>query len=362
MDKVHVLNTGLYNAMRAAYGSVRLYKSGETARYDEDAGTALDGGGDSYARDVKGGERYVVDCPYCGRNDRLWVSYLAGAFAEGRGRRIRFPRSLVICHGCLFQRDAVRYRDFWSRLETAGYVGDATLVAPGDAEPSDDGGRPEAPDRPPAEILPACVPLTGAGVPGAVGDWLRGRGIDPAALERELGACWSHDPKGRGYGVGRIVFPVWQDRRIVGWQGRCLDRDVGPGEPKYWFPSGSRADLWLYNRDRARWCDPVVLTEGVLDVFKVGPAGVARFGKATHPRQLALLRALWGSRSVVYLPDGNDPQAIDKAREEAVSWRTRGLFEGGVHLAYLPRGRDPGDMTREEIREVIREQTGKVVP
>ena len=111
MDKVHVLNTGLYNAMRAAYGSVRLYKSGETARYDEDAGTALDGGGDSYARDVKGGERYVVDCPYCGRNDRLWVSYLAGAFAEGRGRRIRFPRSLVICHGCLFQRDTVRYRD-----------------------------------------------------------------------------------------------------------------------------------------------------------------------------------------------------------------------------------------------------------
>lgn len=357
-----VLNSGLYKAVQKAFGRTHVYRQGSAATYSVDVSTSLDEAGDAWVKDVKGGERYVVNCPYCGGERKLWLSYLAGAVAEMDSRRIRFPRNLVICYRCLFNKNEDKTREFWKKLRENGYEGDETKLTVMEVAGSDDGGSFETADKAPAELLPVCVPLSGAGVPEAVGVYLRGRGIDPGKLERELGACWSDDPKGYGYGIGRIIFPVWQNHRMVGWQGRCLDKDVSDKEPKYWFPPGSRSDTWLYNMDRARWCDSVVLVEGVLDVFKVGPSGVARFGKMTHPRQLTLLRAIWGTRSLIYLPDTNDPRAIDKAREEALDWQIRGLFSGGVEIVYLPKNRDPGSMEHEEIQKIIKEKTGTDIP
>lgn len=356
-----VLNAALYKALEGAFGRPDVYRQGTTAAYRVDATTSLDAAGDSFGTDVKGGERYVVVCPFCGRK-KLWLSYLSGAVVETDTRRIRFPRNLIICYRCLFNRDTNKVKQFWETIKENGYDGNGTTIEA--ASISTDGGE-DAPPRPlksPAEILPVCIPLTSPDVPTTVGTYLRGRGIDPGKLEKELGACWSDDPKQRGFGVGRIIFPVWQNHRLVGWQGRCLDQDVSPSEPKYWFPPDSPSDMWLYNMDRARWCDPGVLVEGVLDVYKVGPAGIGRFGKVTHTRQLTLLRAIWGTRSLVYLPDTNDDKAIDKAREEVANWKVRELFAGGVDIVYLPKNKDPGAMEHSELQRIIKEVTGKEIP
>lgn len=356
-----VLNGELYKALASAFGRPSIYSKGEPARYQADTGTSLDEAGVCFGTHVKGGERYVVPCPFCGRK-KLWLSYLAGAVMENKGVRVRFSRGLVICYRCLFNKDLTKFQQFWDKLKENGYEGNGVPLEASANVYEGDGAAVIDAVQSAAAVLPGCVPLTGDDTPAAVHEYLRGRGIDPYDLERELSACWSDDPEKKGYGVGRIIFPVWQNHRLVGYQGRALDKDVSDRVPKYWFPHGSQSNNWLYNLDRARWCDPVVLVEGVLDVYKVGAAGVGRFGKVTHPRQLALLRAIWGTRSLVYLPDTNDPLAIAKAREEAMDWQIRGLFAGGVDLVYLPRNRDPGGMSRKELYDIIKQRTGKEIP
>lgn len=357
-----VLNKALYAALDAAFGEPTVYCQEEPAAYSTDALSALDRPtGVVWARGVKGGERYVVTCPFCGRR-KMWFSYLAGVELPGERGILRFGQDLFICYRCLCNEDRQKRRKIWQTLKENGYDGRGGLesgvveLRGRDAEPGAVGVAMDPGD------YPVAVPLTSDDCPRCVGEYLRGRGVDPAGLERALGAAWSEDPTGKGWGVGRIIFPVYQNRVLVGWQGRALDKDVDDRNPKYLNPRSCSTRNWLYNMDNARWHDPVVLVEGVFDVYQAGPAAVARFGKVTHPRQLSLLRGIWGTRSLVYIPDTNDPKATAKARDEIADWTVRELFKGGIHMVVLPRGTDPGGLPHDTICRLVKEQTGLDIP
>lgn len=358
-----VKNPGLYTALKEVCGKVHLSSEGDRAVYRAENQTALDmGKAKPYpVWDVKGGERYIARCPFCGR-EKLWVSYLAGCSLTVQERVIDFSRGLIICYRCRFDEDPIRRQMFWDKLEAAGYRGNHREIKETE-EARIVYGSMEADD---VEVipLPVSVPLSSTQCPATVTQYLLGRGIDPVDLAKCTGCLWSDRPLGLSHpSVGRIIFPVWQNRVMVGWQGRALDNDIkGTSIPKYYFPKGGTKERWLYNIDTARWSSVGVLVEGVFDVYKVGPAGVGQFGKVTGLHQLKTLSDVWGDRAVVIIPDRNDPKAFDIARESVAQWNLRGLFKQGAHLCLLPQGKDPGELEHKFIASLIKQQTGFDIP
>ena len=353
-----MLNRPLYEALRREFGKVTVYSRGEPATYSVKRHTALDRGGRDWATDVKGGEHYEVDCPLCGMH-KLWFSYLAGTVVESKGEPpVWFPEGLMICYYCQGMSNKAARDNVWARLHNKGeffhvekeqaFPKDGSGLFDLGGDPSGDGGNG-------ARVsFPAWVGLSDPALPERVRLYLEGRGVDPAELERECAACWCPDPTGNG--VGRIVFPVYRNGELVGWQGRALPEDCSKTVPKYWT-CGSKAN-WLFNLDRARWFPFGVLVEGVFDCFRVGVQGVCRFGKTTSIAQLRMLASAWGGQSVVVLPDMNDPDALPHAVKETAAWNARGLFKGGAKIVRLPNGSDPGSLSHGEIAALVREQTG----
>lgn len=353
-----MLNDQLYEALRREFGKVTVYSRGEVAEYTVSRRTALDRGGKDWAADVKGGEHYEVTCPLCNMH-KLWFSYLAGTVVEFPSERpVWFPEGLMICYYCQGMSSKEERDRVWARLHRNG---EWFYVKKEQAFPEDGAGVFDLGCREPGEgldrprvLFPEGVGISDRSVPEEVTGYLMSRGVDPFELERECAACWCPNPTGNG--VGRIVFPVYRNGQLVGWQGRALPKDCSKAVPKYWT-SGSKAN-WLFNLDRARWFPFGVLVEGVFDCFRVGVQGVCRFGKTTSTAQLRMLVSAWGGQSVVVLPDMNDPDALPHAVKEAAVWNARSLFKDGAKVVRLPSGSDPGSLSHEAISKLIKEQTG----
>jgi hypothetical protein len=183
--------------------------------------------------------------------------------------------------------------------------------------------------------------------PAAV--YLTSRGYDLAELSSlwGVGYCrWSRYRLMRG----RVYVPVLQDTKLVGWQGRW------PGEldwaaedvPKYYTMPGLRKSQLLYNEDLARMQPLVVICEGVTDVWRVGPAGVALFGKTASRQQLLRLASGWMGKSAVVLLD-----ADAKADAEELTTSLRPFFRDRLVQVTLPDGKDPGSFPRDELWGII---------
>ena len=156
--------------------------------------------------------------------------------------------------------------------------------------------------------------------------YLRSRGYDPCVLEDVWGirACTRGCLFGGVYDTtDTVIFPVWMDNRLVGWQSRLIyepdkikpedyawkgfqkDED---GEykipPKYFTSPGLNKGRILFNYDQARQFKLVVVCEGTFDAISVGPMAVATFGKGVTEQQTKLLQAYWDC--VVILLDPGD--------------------------------------------------------
>jgi hypothetical protein len=157
----------------------------------------------------------------------------------------------------------------------------------------------------------------------------------------------------RGKYKNRLIFPVWEDHRIVYWQARAMweKEDHGAGRytkslnpPKTEGAAGS-GDV-LYNLHQARQYPSVVITEGPIDAIHVGPDAVATFGKRLTPIQIGkLVRA--GVSRVELMWDGPTEREPHGAWPEmfSVTKQLRELFQ--VRLVFVPKG-DPGDYTRDQ--------------
>jgi hypothetical protein len=110
--------------------------------------------------------------------------------------------------------------------------------------------------------------------------YLQRRGYDPVLLAEFWGVAYCAYSAFKGL-RGRLYVPISQNSILVGWQGRWpgdLDWDA-KGISKYYTMPGLRKGQLLYNLDLARQQPLVVVCEGVTDVWSVGSAGVALFGK-----------------------------------------------------------------------------------
>ena len=222
------------------------------------------------------------------------------------------------------------------------------------------------------------------GVAGPARDYLAGRGLDEAALDRfEIGFApdawqnmWDH-LKGKGvadeliFGCGlakpsqrggkpydtfrnRIMFPIRDPRgRCIAFGGRAMDPDDNAkylNSPETELFDKSRT---LYNHGPAREAAgkgrPLIVAEGYMDVIALSRAGfegsVAPLGTAITEHQLALLWRIAEEPILALDGDTAGLRAAYRVIDTALP-----LLEAGKSLrfALMPEGKDPDDLLRAE--------------
>jgi hypothetical protein len=291
---------------------------------------------------------FLVDCPFCGDDaQQLYIDARFGTYDRATGSD-NLDLAVCLAFDCV--------DDAWAQKGLAEQVF-ANASGPGHSALSLMACQVPAPDdvlkavEPPEEVVPVDQ-LTPAHPAAA---YLTSRGYDLGELSSRwgVGYCrWSRYRLMRG----RVYVPVCQDTRLVGWQGRWPgELDWGAEDiPKYFTMPGLRKSQLLYNEDLARRQPLVVICEGVTDVWRVGPAGVALFGKTASRQQLLRLTAGWMGKPAVVLLDA-DAQA--DAEELATSlWP---FFRDRLVRVTLPDGMDPGSCSRDELWGFVRAEAAR---
>lgn len=340
------LNPELYAALKREFGSVKISNQGfaMTATYLP----GLDGR--LRLRPIDNGEYYTISCPYCSdTGHHLYINHRWGLRDPHNGTRNRW---LATC----FLNDCMRAwdnrNDLAERLDEYNAVAEAVCVPlkQGKAEPA----------LRPVDLPTDFVPLTALPENHPALRYLCKRGFDPERLAEAWGVGYSR----RGcswWPAGRVVIPLdaYVDGHgwcLVGWQARAIE----PGEKiKYYTRKNTPKSRMLYGlhavEDEGA---PVLICEGVTDVWSAGDNAVALLGKNISPAQRKLVRKSLSDRPLVVMLD---PEAAAEAKEVAARIdETLDLSLQGRHpksrvvVARLPDERDPGDCTRAEIWKAAR--------
>lgn len=321
----------LHERLRKLFGTVKISNHGQPATVL----TVPDGQG-STRTIVKGGEYYLVNCPYC--NDtrhRLWINH---RFAE-------FPW-LCVCYneGCLEHQS----RKDQLRLQLRLARGARLAVLPADTKARDPLQAAEWPGE--------CVRLTALPDNHHALRYLRYRGFDPVQLaERyDIRYCTRCGPEWVP-ALGRLIIPVYWDHKLVGWQAREVERSPRFAE-KYWtMPGMPRRDL-LYNFDQARAQPYVVICEGPTDVWRIGPSGVALFGKSASMTQVHLLQTLIDRRTpILVMLDGDAAEAAKELTRLLAETRPHGV----LRVELLP-DQDPGGLDTDIVDGLVAEHLARL--
>lgn len=195
--------------------------------------------------------------------------------------------------------------------------------------------------------------------------YLRMRRFDPAILgpQRAIGYCFNTDDSAR-QAHKRIVIPILFRGRYVGWQARAIpghtkltirkgsEAKKWPyAQPKYWTSTGTRMSYFLYSYDLAATQESVVVSEGPTDAWRGGLLGVATMGRRISRYQRKLIAETWGERSGKILLIG-DP-GFDADWELNAHELEKEVGDKGKVRLYVPKDKDPGDMTDEEYGKVL---------
>jgi len=174
-------------------------------------------------------------------------------------------------------------------------------------------------------------------------EWLRNRGVREHLWKR-FGLRYCRVGKLRG----RIVIPIREEGRLVGWQARTTGDDI----PKYLSMPGFRITDYLFNEDGI-FGEEVFLVEGVFDVFALPTRAAALFGAKISDAQVLRIRDRFSaSHRVWILMDGDG--AGRKAAEEIFHRLIVPCPKTGI--IHLPEGKDPGDLPPGELAAIIGRQ------
>ncbi|MHA1169670.1 MAG: hypothetical protein ACTSRU_17720, partial [Candidatus Hodarchaeales archaeon] len=127
--------------------------------------------------------------------------------------------------------------------------------------------------------------------------------------------------------MNRLIIPVFNGGAVVAFQGADM---TGKAELKY----KSEGDIndYLYNYDNIG--KKMIVTEGILDAWRMGEDAVATFGTSLTDEQRLLIR----QKNLKELWFCWDADAYTKAKNEAGNFIN---FIEDVRVARLPKGEDP---------------------
>jgi len=348
-----MLNPELYGALQKAFGAVQIHNEDDPLTLSKvpiaDVLQGTDGLRVTSDMIDEGGEYYAVNCPFCeDRRQRLWVCYAWGSKVELGTKTYSISKGVAYCYNEL----CLKVHDNWVKFCQAVQGNwSPKLVQIGDehdrlANDKDD--------------IKVDMPPDNYYVDEPAGD----KKVQQYLIERgyslhDLRHNWDFRiGRIHFYDVPCVIMPVVCQGKYRFWQARYpntgqipeLFRD-GRRKPKYYIPAGAKKSRVLYNFDKAVMTDTIVLVEGIFDAVRVGPSGVAMFGKKPSTRQqMMLLQA--SSKRLVWIPDMDDPEALDYARSYTEQWKNLNMFAKGAHVLQLKEG-DPADYTREELWKLL---------
>lgn len=349
-----MLNPDLYNRLQEIFGKVTAHSEDEpSSRLKFISGSVLKGQRVEPRFRPKGGEQYGVQCPFCGREDKLYISHMYGTMAKPPqgGAMVPCAKNVFHCYYCEFnKKDKKKYEKFVTLLDT-GAKGDI-VIDPELQRKAEEAMR----NRRPEDHFPQCVPLH---APEAIHarTYLESRNFNSEDLVNNWGVLYSADPN--YFNAPYVVFPIFVDGKLVTWQARYVgdDHDLR-GCPKYYFDRSYKKTHVLYNRDRARHNTLGVLVEGIPSVVRIGPQhGIASFGKFPSARQLKILRGMYryGTLVVIF-----DEDAREETRDQVKYWRSQQYFRNLINIE-LPDDNDPADYTTDAIWKVINRRVKETI-
>ncbi|MFO0952626.1 MAG: hypothetical protein U0835_16065 [Isosphaeraceae bacterium] len=190
--------------------------------------------------------------------------------------------------------------------------------------------------------------------------YLESRGFDPAEIST-WGVGFSIEADWWG-SAGRLVVPFRHhdrgpDAPPIGWMTRQLV--PSPQALKYSTAKGFTKSHFLYGLDRAEdGKGPVLVCEGVTDVWRAGHDAVALIGKSCSETQLQLLRARFRGRPRVVALDGDarpEAEALANRLKEARRSSLVQVDESPVVVMTLDLSTDPADLSRDELWDLARQ-------
>lgn len=149
--------------------------------------------------------------------------------------------------------------------------------------------------------------------------------------------------------AGRVIIPIYQFDRLIGYQGRTVLDGVAP---KYLFSKGLQKGGCLFNFDVARKASrTVIVVEGVIDAMKGSPWAVSTFGAGITERQLQLIAAYWDF--CVLVPDNDEAGWI--GFKKAHDWLVQQIFTRTVPVTgYNDLGEAPHAIVQEFVSIIIK--------
>jgi hypothetical protein len=339
------LNPQLFNALKRVFGAgVKIAKEGEPMRYSikKNFSTEKDR---VVIEEGAHGEEYRVCCPFCGDTRfRLWISHKW--CTEDPKTKAKFGVGMVNCFndGC----DLNRYADQHARrtkqedlrkLLSPLLSHTVALPRPVASEP-----KPVTPELP--EKLVPLTQLDPAHHARHYIENVRGFNIDKLVEIYQASYC-PEDP--HPFISDRIIIPIRQEAKLVGYQARYIGDDISKHIPKYFTMPGMKKTRILYNYDRASQYPVGVIMEGVTDVWAVGGQGVNVFGAAASGTQCRMIHNAWGDTGIVLMSDADVMDDEEKRKQyEALRKALMPLCRWGVLEVRLPEG-DPGSVWSEDL-------------
>jgi len=193
--------------------------------------------------------------------------------------------------------------------------------------------------------LPGKSPLS-----PAMRAYLRGRGFKAKYMEKKYGL---KDGGFAGEWAYRLMIPVYQNGKLVTWQGR----HIGDNKIRYKAASNKEAvniKETLYNIDNCH-LKKVIAVEGVFDCWRIGDDCVAMFGISLKDSQIKLLAEKFDE---VYLLFDPEVEAQERARTCA-----RKLVNLGIKAHVLcmtdTDSEDPAELSPTEVVQLKKEVFGE---
>lgn len=176
--------------------------------------------------------------------------------------------------------------------------------------------------------------------------YLENRGYDPVVMQKKYSLMSSGHA---GNFKHRLIISVIMQGKVVGFTGRDttnLSQLRYKNSPDTYNLIPRRR--WLFNADSVN--GKAILVEGPMDAMNLGDGAVALFSTSFSNEQvLDIVRLRLKSCFVMF--DG-DKEAIRKAYNLAYRLSP---FIDHVEVIEMPDGKDPGDMSTEEVRNLKRE-------
>lgn len=279
-----------------------------------------------------------IDCPWCGdKMKHLGINLENNGMSCWRCGGHNIGKLVQLLENCSWS-EAMEIMEKYQNFNRPEKL-EKTLVPAGKVEiPKEFRQNPLNETMIIAEMIPAYKFLESRGFLGCITKMLR-------KYELYYSGWWGIKYK------FRILFPIYIHHQLVTF----MTRDVtGKAKEPYISQPPNEAVIpckhTLYGYDEVSPGATVVLVEGPIDQWKLGTGSLATWGTGWTMEQIALLRSLYPKK--VYILFDSEEVAQEQAKKLG-----KAIWYCDSEVLYLDDHKDPGELTIQEGKEVMRELT-----